>query len=81
MRELGRAKGRRTAISSSFGVARELRRRRIRVVAASPAGGGQGGAAGYDSFEFREGAETGRGNKRRSNRLGELDGAAATEGR
>ena len=80
MRELGRAKGRRTAISSSFGVARELRKRRIRVVATSPAASGQGGAAGYESFAFREGVDT-RGGNKRSNRLDELEieRAAATE--
>jgi hypothetical protein len=58
MRELGRAGELRAAVSSSFGVARELRRRRIRVVSVSAADGQQGGSTGYELFAFREGLQT-----------------------
>ncbi|KAK4041495.1 hypothetical protein C8A01DRAFT_14761 [Parachaetomium inaequale] len=58
MRELGRVGELRTAVSSSFGVARELRRRRIRVVSVSAADGRQGASTGYELFAFREGLKT-----------------------
>ncbi|KAH6855437.1 hypothetical protein B0I37DRAFT_442283 [Chaetomium sp. MPI-CAGE-AT-0009] len=70
MRELGRAREGRMAVSSSFGVARELRRRRIRVVAVSAVDGGQGGTTEHGRFAFREGVQIGRGNEDR-NRLDE----------
>jgi hypothetical protein len=58
IRDLGRARELRTAVtSSSFRVARELRRRKIRVVSVV---GGQRRAAGYETFTFREGVQAGR---------------------
>ena len=62
MRELGRARDTRMAVSSSFGVARELRKRRIRLVAV-PEGerdGDSGQSRGYGVFAFREGVQVGR---------------------
>ena len=60
MRELGRARGRKAAVSSSLGVARELRRRRIRVVAVAAEegrNGGSGRSKAYVGFAFREGLQ------------------------
>jgi hypothetical protein len=53
MRELGRAEVVRKTVNSSFGVARELRRRMIRVVAVSEDEGRGGGE--YELFAFKEG--------------------------
>jgi hypothetical protein len=58
IRDLGRSRELRTAVtSSSFRVARELRRRRIRVVSVA---NGQRRTAGYETFTFREGVQAGR---------------------
>jgi len=54
IRELGRRKGLRTAVSSSFGVARELKRRKIRVVSVTTSHDGEAGPSRGKSFEFRE---------------------------
>ena len=72
MREVGRARAVRTAVSSSFGVAKELRRRRIRVVSVSAAegrGDGENELRGYKLFAFREGDENNRGNEGRLARM------------
>ncbi|KAK4247639.1 hypothetical protein C7999DRAFT_14351 [Corynascus novoguineensis] len=54
IRELGRRKGLRTAVSSSFGVARELKRRKIRVVSVATSHDGEAGPSRGKLFEFRE---------------------------
>lgn len=58
IRQLGRAREVSTAVTSSFGVARELRRRRIRVVSVSDGerrgGVGSDGVKQYELFAFQE---------------------------